>query len=131
MKTEKLKNMLDGVALKARGAWARAVAEDARELAENIETEETPKELEAALLNGAENWKEYSYCGCALVYDEQRARHYCNKSELQNVTSRKDGSIKQMANARENWLDVQARALFQACELIKEIIKKEEKQKYI
>lgn len=127
MKTEKLKNMLDGVALKARGAWARAVAEDARELAENIETEETPKDIEKALLNGAENWRAYSYGGCALIYDAQIARHYCNKSELLNVTSRKDGSIRQKANASEKWLDVQARALFQACELIKEIIRKEEK----
>lgn len=128
MKTEKLRNMLEGAHIKERGAWNKAVCEDALTLCDNIETDETPKnldELERILLNGASSWKHYSYGGCSLVYDEQIARHYCNKSELANVTSKKDGSIKQMANRNENWLDVQARALFQACELIKSIVKKD------
>ena len=60
------------------------------------------------LLNKAD-WSEYSYGGCALVYDEDIARHYCTPSELRKVTH-KDGTISERANARGIWLDVQARA---------------------
>ena len=70
------------------------------------------------LLNGAADWSAYSYGGCALIYDEDIARHYCTPSELRKVTH-KDGTISERANARENWLDVQARALNQAARLIK------------
>lgn len=70
------------------------------------------------LLNGASDWLAYSYGGCALVYDENIARHYCTPSELRKVTH-KNGTISERANAGESWLDVQARALTQAAWLIK------------
>lgn len=107
--------------LTPRSAWRRAVVSDAFDLLENAPEElpNTRAELEKALLNGAAGWSAYSYGGCGLVYDEDIARHYCTPSELRRVTHT-DGTIAQRANARENWLDLQARALHQAAWLIKE-----------
>lgn len=105
-----------------RSAWHRAVVSDAVDLVENLDCSEIPnnwEELKKLLLNGAADWSAYSYGGCALAYDEDIARHYCTPSELRRVTHA-DGTISERANARENWLDVQARALQQAAFLIKE-----------
>ena len=110
--------------------WRVAVACDAIDLIEQTERETLPDdlaELEKILLNGAQDWRAYSYSGLGLIWDADIAAHYCTNSELKRVTQ-KDGSIRQKANARENWADVQARALFQACELIKEIVRKEANQ---
>ena len=69
-------------------------------------------------MNGAENWKEYSYGGCALCYDHDIAKHYCTPSELKKT---KEGM--RNPNSQETWLDVQARALHQAENLINRIAK--------
>lgn len=109
--------------LTPRSAWSRAVVSDAMDLVDSLDCSEIPnnwEELKKLLLNGAKDWSAYSYGGCALVYDEDIARHYCTPSELRRVTH-KDGTICERANARENWLDVQARALWQAAWLIKEV----------
>jgi hypothetical protein len=66
------------------------------------------------LLNGAKDWKQYSEGGCALIYDKQIALTLCNPTELK-IT---DNGQKQ-PNKQETWLQVQARALFQAWNLIK------------
>lgn len=109
-------------ALPARSAWSRAKKEYAAELLSNLrgaaayaaETG-TPSPLtgretvRAALLNGARDWKEYSYGGCSLIYNGDIAARCCNPSELR----RTHGGEKR-PNAREDWLDVQARALYQA-----------------
>lgn len=108
--------------LTPRSAWHRAVVSDAVDLVENLDCSEIPnnwEELKKLLLNGAADWSAYSYGGCALIYDKDIARHYCTPSELRRATH-KDGTICERANARENWLDVQARALRQAAFLIKE-----------
>ena len=68
----------------------------------------------ADLLNGAKNWKEYSWGGCALIYDEDIARALCSPSELKAT---KNGQRR--PNKSEEWLDTQARALYQAEQLIK------------
>ena len=119
MKKQELLNKLEK--LTPRSVWSRAVVSDAMDLLENAPEElpNTWEELKKALLNGAADWSAYSYGGCALVYDEDIARHYCTPSELRKVTH-KDGTISERANAGENWLDVQARALTQAAWLIKE-----------
>ena len=98
---------------------------DAVALVDSLACSEIPnnwEELKKALLNGAADWTAYSYGGCSLVYDEDIARHYCTPSELRKVTH-KDGTISEQANARENWLDVQARALYQAERKIKNILR--------
>lgn len=107
----------------ARSAWAKGVKDYAVMIIELLECEEiTPEDIKnKILLNGADNWKHYSYGGCALIYDQSIAETLCTPSELRKVT-RKDGSIRQNANASENWLDVQARALFQANILINRCI---------
>ena len=120
MKKQELLNKLEK--LTPRGAWRRAVVSDAVDLVDSLNCSEIPnnwEELKKALLNGAADWSAYSYGGCALVYDEDIARHYCTPSELRKVTH-KDGTISQRANAREIWLDVQARAIWQAARLIKQ-----------
>ena len=68
---------------------------------------------EENLLNGASNWSDYSYGGSSLIYDYDIAERLATPSEIKS-RMRKDGSFNQMANARETWLDVQARALYQA-----------------
>lgn len=66
------------------------------------------------MLNGASNWNEYSYGGSSLIYNYDIAERLATPSEIKSRT-RKDGSLNEMANARETWLEVQARALNQAC----------------
>ncbi|MBO7209705.1 MAG: hypothetical protein J6V44_01670 [Methanobrevibacter sp.] len=103
-------------AQKARSAWARGVKAYALELLENYEGEEVGgplQSLENALLNGAENWKAYSWGGCSLIYDQDIAQRLCTPSELK-IT--RNGERR--PNAREEWLDCQARALYQAVRMI-------------
>ena len=104
----------------ARSAWKKGVKVYALELIEelaeaieagyqDVEIFDNSKLLEKALLNGAYNWSEYSWGGCSLIYDHQIAARLCNPSELKRT---RDGYLN--PNSREHWLDVQARALFQA-----------------
>lgn len=62
-----------------------------------------------AMLNGAWDWSEYSWGGCSLIYDTDIAERLCTPSELE-----KTRNGERRPNAREEWLDTQARALFQA-----------------
>lgn len=119
MKKQELVKKLEK--LTPRSAWRRAVVSDAMDLVDSLDCSEIPnnwEELEKLLLNGAADWFAYSYGGCAFVYNEDIARHYCTPSELRRVTHA-DGTISERANAGENWLDVQARALRQAAFLIR------------
>lgn len=104
----------------ARSAWGRGVLNFAVDMVgdaiENNGADFAPsssRELEALLLNGAENWKQYSWGGCALVYDGDIAEALCTPSELKKT---KNGQRK--PNKNEERLDVQARALWQACKKI-------------
>lgn len=117
MKTTELIKRIE--ATPARSAWEKGVKDYAVMIIERLEKQEITIDdiAKKVLLNGAENWECYSYGGCALVYDADIAETLCTPSELRKVT-RKDGTIRQNANSRENWLDVQARALFQANILI-------------
>lgn len=92
--------------------WSEGVAIYAQELKEFL----LKNNLDATkenMLNGARDWSEYSYGGSSLIYDYDIAERLATPSEIKSRT-RKDGSFNQMANARETWLDVQARALYQA-----------------
>lgn len=117
-------------ARKDRSAWDRGVNAYALELLDNL-AELTPDDLadpesvRGALLNGADTWERYSYGGCSLIYDCDIAARLCTPSELRRC---KGGDLN--PNSREIWLDVQARALFQAacsvrlalCAAVKEVI---------
>ena len=106
--------------VKVRGARNNGVKMYAVELlddaASNRECEEfaSLQELKEAILNGAKNWLQYSEGGCSLIYNSDIAKRLCAPSELKRT---KNGTNN--PNNRENWIQVQARALFQAWELIK------------
>lgn len=98
-----------------RSAWNKAVTIYALELVEDFienypDSEEVTKEK---LLNGADDWNQYSRSGSSLIYDYDIAERVCTPSELKK---RNGGEWK--PNKNEEWLDVQARALFQACNRI-------------
>ena len=96
--------------------WRNGVNEYAKELKEFL-ADETLEPTKQNMLNGAKDWSGYSYGGSALIYDYEIAERLATPSEIKSRT-RKDGSFNQMANARETWLDVQARALYQASLII-------------
>jgi hypothetical protein len=62
---------------------------------------------------------QYSYGGCSLIYDCDIAERLCSPSELKRT---RDGE--RSPNAKEEWLDVQARALYQAARLVMRAAKK-------
>ena len=111
-------------ASKARSAWAKGVKEYANHLVEASYSNDTDivKADVSVYLNGAENWREYSYgvLDGALIYDYDIAKRLCTPGEL-----RKTEFGRKLPNGFENWLDVQARALYQAHRLIAELIKRE------
>ena len=113
MKKEEIKKALEKEKEKARSAWKRGVVRYAMELIANVDGK---KITEKKLLNGVNNWKEYSYDGKALIYDVDICHRLCTPSEIKKT---KDGERR--PNKHENWLDVQARALFQAAQLIMKI----------
>lgn len=105
---------------KQRSAWDKGVTKYALELVEQLgeqinsgyfeELDLTEsKKVRAALLNGAADWSQYSWGGCSLIYDSDIAERLCNPSEL-----KKTRNGERRPNSREEWLDTQARALFQA-----------------
>ena len=119
MKREQLEFVLEDDKRSARSAWQRGVYDYALMLLDDRydvkEFHETG--LKELLLNGASSWHEYSWGGCSLIYDEDIAKVLCTPSELKR---RDYGRLK--PNSREEWLDVQARALHQAYKLILKIV---------
>ena len=74
---------------------------------------ESMADFEQMLLNGADNWSAYSYGGCSLIWNEDIAKTLCTPSELKRTKNGQNDP-----NSRETWMDVQARALYQAFSLI-------------
>lgn len=104
-----------------RSAWDRGVTALALYILDGCGTDELGyTDAEKTLLKGARDWGQYSWGGSALVYDEDIARALCTPSELKRTSN---GTRR--PNAREEWLDVQARALYQACARIRSIIRRE------
>jgi hypothetical protein len=104
-----------------RTAWNKGVRGYADELLDSYleglhitdESVRIGKIKEKDLLNGAQDWNQYSWGGCADIYDSDICERLCNASEKKKS---RDGERK--PNANEEWLDVQARALFQAARLV-------------
>ena len=103
-------------ARKERSAWGRGVQAYAVDLVDNLQERaeyedrtQAPEEVREWLLNGARSWSEYSWGGSALIYDGDIAERLCCPSELKKT---RNGDRR--PNNREEWLDVQARALHQA-----------------
>lgn len=105
-------------ARKDRSAWGKGVNAYALELVEELRgraayegrNPESEKECREWMLNGAQDWGQYSWGGSALIYNSDIAERLCCPSELQ-----KTRNGERRPNSREEWLDVQARALYQAC----------------
>lgn len=107
-----------------QSAWDNGVKVYALELLESLEEGindgyidpadlESPALLKKALLNGAADWAQYSWGGCSLIYDGDIAERLCTPSEYKH---KRGGELP--PNSRETWLDVQARALYQAARWI-------------
>lgn len=105
-------------ARKDRSAWNKGVTLYAFELVQELEERaayeernpEPGKECREWMLNGARNWDEYSWGGSSLIYNRDIDKRLCCPSEL-----KKTRSGERRPNSREEWLDTQARALYQAC----------------
>lgn len=109
---------------KQRSAWNKGVTQYALELVEQLGEQinggyfdewdlSDSTKVRAALLNGAADWSQYSWGGCSLIYDSDIAERLCSPSEL-----KKTRNGERRPNSQEEWLDVQARALYQAANRI-------------
>lgn len=98
-----------------RSAWDKGVKGYALYLIEHRDDLDqnayikTASELKEILLCGAENWAKFSWGGYALIYDTDIAKTLCAPWEL-----RKTDNGRKPPNRSEQWLDTQARALYQA-----------------
>lgn len=110
-----------------RGAWEKGVTAYAFDLVEELKEQaeyegrnpEPGKECREWMLNGAADWSQYSWGGSSLIYNGDIAARLCCPSELKKT---RDGERR--PNSREEWLDVQARALYQACNRVARLYKK-------
>ena len=109
---------------RARSAWGRGVNDYAVDLLDELKEAvagdwvkpaalQDWKGLCSALLNGADSWSAYSWGGSALIYDYDIAKRLCNPTEYKRTRGGE-----RRPNAREEWLDVQARALRQAAAVV-------------
>lgn len=104
-------------ARKDRSAWDKGVTLYAFELVEELQERsayegrnpEAGKECREWMLNGAQDWNQYSWGGCSLICNSDIAERLCCPSELKRT---RNGERR--PNSREEWLDTQARALYQA-----------------
>lgn len=114
---------------KARSAWARGVKVYALELIEELHNNiisgyfdpadlASPSMINSALLNGASSWDMYSWGGCSLIYNSDIAERLCSPSEF-----KKTNCGERRPNSQEEWLDTQARALYQASNMVKRHIR--------
>ena len=132
-KFDELRRLVHSVS-STKSAWSRGVAEYAERMIDNLEEHEewdpgfidsinvqTPgwsKKLQKVLLDGAQDWKESSWGGSWEIYDQDIAKTLCSPWEL-----KKTDNGRKRPNAREEWLDVQARALYQAAMRVEQAFK--------
>jgi hypothetical protein len=129
---EDIRKEIVGFSTKSKGAWDRGVRGYAEELFVGY-VEETlkitdfnvriGKIAEKDLLNGALNWREYSWGGCAEIYDSDICERLCNPTEIKRT---KSGELP--PNKTEQWLDVQTRALQQAARLVLNAVNRREEK---
>lgn len=105
---------------KNRTAWEKGVTAYALDLLDDLEEYISggyfdpsnlgdKVKLKEALLNGASDWKQYSWGGSSLIHNFDIAKRLCTPSEL-----KKTRNGEHRPNSQEEWLDTQARALCQA-----------------
>lgn len=110
---------------KMRSAWKKGVKAYALQMANKVErlcdervgTYRSLAEAKEAVMGGARNWREASYGGMWFVRDGDIAGRLCTVTELKRC---KGGE--KAPNKEETWLDVQARALAQAWDMLAEAV---------
>lgn len=107
----------------AKSAWDRGVLIYALEIFDNYieasDIDSNKQIIEKDLLIGASDWSEYSWGGFSLIYDEDICKRLSTPSEQKRT---RYGELK--PNSNEEWLDVQARALYQASKIVISIVNK-------
>ena len=93
-----------------KSAWDKGVDEYKEEIKDYLR-ENRLAPTRKNMLNGASDWKQYSWGGNSLIYNEDIAERLSSPSELKRT---KGGQNR--PNRNEEWLDTQARALFRASE---------------
>lgn len=118
MKVIDIRNVIESLPAE-RSAWRRGVRQYAMDLIEDLSDFQdiTLENRREVLLNGAETWKDWAYSGCGLVFDWDIAERLSTPSELRK---KRGGELP--PNAKETWLDVEARAVGQAAAAIKVIV---------
>lgn len=106
-------------AMPTRSAWQRGVQAYAADLLQTMEENDITAPTKADLLNGAADWTQWAYGGSGLIYDADIAERTCSPSELKRT---RNGERR--PNAREEWLDVEARAVGQAAAYILRAVKR-------
>lgn len=114
MKRLQLKEQLKVQKVKARSYWERGVYEYTFLILGHVDKDVdiTTNNL-SVLLNGARDWQQYSEVGNAFISDLTIAETLCTPSEL-----KRNKGGERNPNRCETWLDVQARALYQASKKI-------------
>lgn len=110
--------------VKTRGALGAGRKEYAIELVETLECTDVPRDfktLRKLLLNGAQDWEQYSYGGCSLIYDEDICRRICTE----RVQKHKHYGELQPDGGR-TWLDLQAAVLGEAFRMVWNVVKEGE-----
>lgn len=102
-----------------RSAWQRGVKAYAAGLLQTMDENGIDAPTETDMLNGADDWNQWAWGGCGEIYDADIAERLCSPSEL-----RKTHNGERRPNAREEWLDVEARAAGQAAHAILRAIAK-------
>lgn len=104
-----------------RSAWDKGVRLYSHELFQNLfyytmmgEVLDGVIDAKRKAMNGAKSWKEYSRGGFSLVRDEDIAERLCTPTEFRRCK----GGLRNPSPC-EDWIDVQARALFQAWEMVR------------
>ena len=103
---------------KAHSAWQNGVKTYATMMVDTFDTMPNDAiELKAMCLNGANDFEQASYGGNFLIYDSDICETLCSPSEIKRTRHGERNP-----NSRETWLDVQARAVFQAYALLKRLM---------
>lgn len=109
---------------KGRSQWERGVRMYAIDLLEDVKDwkggsfEMTRANADEVMLCGARDWLRFSEGAWSLIYSEDIAKRLCPPAEFKRFKARNFPD----PNPREGWIQVQARALYQAARLIKEKI---------
>ena len=107
---------------KRRSAWDKGVLIYAEEIADNLCAHKEYTGVlddEKDLLIGAEDWEQYSEGACSLVYDEDIMHRLATPSEI-----KRNPKANRLPNSHETWIDQQTRALKQASDLVRRVMRK-------